>query len=373
MAIPTYRRQAIYTGPAAERVLLVVGDVDGDGEEEVVFAGRIGEQGLWWLDRDKGGQWQPHLIDDTYPSLEAGGALFDIDGDGRLDFLGGGDYKSDQIMWWQQPHDPAAPWTRHHVLRMPQTQSHDQLIADIDGDGRAEVYFWNQRSQTLFVSRIPDSPTRCPWDNMLPVAAATAGREEGLTLADVDGDGRQELIAGLSWYKPDGRGGYSRHEFAQGLVSPRPVAADFDGDGKVEIIIAEGDASFARPGWGRMVLFHQGADPAGPWHGRTLHEELQDPHSLFVADFDGDGRPDLFVGELGAPSGEHRRPPRQRIYLNRAGELEEHVIDEGVGTHEAKPIRVGGKLGIVGKPYRSIKGDLPRTRDDDTVHLWLPQ
>jgi hypothetical protein len=370
---PVYQRQRIYTGAPSERVLLVTGDVNQDGNDEVVIAGRNGREGLWWLERDYTGAWRPHLIDDRYETLEAGGVLFDIDGDGRLDFVAGGDYRSNAIVWWQCPADPHRPWVRREVCRMPDNQSHDQIIADIDGDGRPELYFWNQRAKALFVVPIPADPTVTPWPGVKTVASGFPVREEGFAIADVDGDGRPELLAGLSWYEPDGRGGYARHVFAEGLVSPRLGAADFDGDGKNEIVVAEGDASFARPGLGRFVLFHQGTDPRQLWQPTILHEELEDPHSIAVADFDGDGHPDVFVGELGDPGGKHKHTPAQRIFFNRGGKLVEQVIDSGVGTHEAKALRLDGELAIVGKPYRDLKSQVPREPDADSVHLWQPE
>lgn len=369
---PNYQRQRIYTGLPSERVLLVTGDINGDGNDEIVVAGRLGSEGAWWLERDATGQWQPHLMDNDYGSLDAGGLLFDIDGDGRLDFLAGGDWKDNAIVWWQCPPNPRDPWVRREVCRMPTNQSHDQIIADIDGDGRPELYFWNQRSKALFVLPIPLDPTVSPWPGLQAIASDFAEREEGFAIADVDGDGRPELLAGLSWYKPDGNGGYHRHVFAEGLVSPRLGAADFDGDGRIEIVVAEGDASFARPGFGRLVLLHQGADPREPWQPTMLHDQLEDPHSIAVADFDGDGRPDVFVGELGDPHGAHKHTPTQRIFFARDGKLVEHVIDSGVGTHEAKALRLDGSLAIVGKPYRELNSEIVREPDADSVHLWTP-
>jgi hypothetical protein len=110
------------------------------------------------------------------------------------------------------------------------------------------------------------------------------------------------------------------------------------------------------------------------WEAKLLHDRLVDPHSMVVADFDGDGRPDFFVGELGSPNGDHPHPPAERIFLSRGdGTFEEHLIDKGIGTHEARLIEIDGQLGIAGKPYRNIGSEAPRGSDVDCVNLWLPQ
>jgi hypothetical protein len=91
-----------------------------------------------------------------------------------------------------------------------------------------------------------------------------------------------------------------------------------------------------------------------------------------AADFDGDGRPDLFVGELGDPNGNHKHEPAIRIFFNRAGRLVVEVIDRGITTHEAKVIELDGRTCVVGKPYRNIDATAPRQPWVDSVHLWTP-
>ncbi|MFC1716752.1 hypothetical protein ACFL6S_24000 [Candidatus Poribacteria bacterium] len=44
------------------------------------------------------------------------------------------------------------------------------------------------------------------------------------------------------------------------------------------------------------------------------------------------------------PNGKNPHPPAQRIFLSRADGMEEHIIDEGVGTHEAKAIVLDDRI-----------------------------
>ena len=371
--LPKFHRHTIYVGQPSERTSCIVGDINNDGVPEVIIAAREPKREIYWLGRAKTGEWEYHLIDDTFDRVEAGGALADLDGDGRLELVAGGDWQGNIIHWWDSPDDPTQPWIRREIFRMPQNQSHDQMIADVDSDGRLEVYFWNQRSKTIFYAPVPDDPRISPWPHVY--AIWTGVLEEGLCYADVDGDGKNELIAGLSWYRPPKSpgGNWERHEFARGYVSPKSVVADFDGDGKPEIVVSEGDASLNGREYGRVVMFKSGNDPTAMWEPNVLHDRLLEPHSLQVADFDGDGKPDLFVGEIGSPNGDHKHLPAQRIYLSRGDKMEEHIIDEGVGTHEAKVIVIDGKVGIAGKPYRNLNSTAPRGPEVDGVHLWLPK
>jgi hypothetical protein len=364
----TLVRTTIAPLPAGEWVLCVAGDVDRDSNDEIIVAGRLPAWGLHLVRRCADGSWRRHLIDDTYSQLEAGGALVDITGDGRLDFVAGGDWKCDLLHWWQCPSDPTQRWVCRTILRMPGMQSHDQLAADIDGDGRPELYFWNQGSRTLFTIPIPSDPFPSPWPGACAIATDVA--EEGLLAADIDGDGRPELLAGQSWYRRTANGAWERHVFAEGFVSPRLAAADFDADGKLEIILSEGDASWNGRPFARLARFFRPDDPTARWPFEILHDRLLDPHSLGVADFDGDGTPDLFVGELGDPRGNHPHPPAQRIFHNRGGRLVESIFDTGVGTHEAKVITLDHRPAIVGKPFQCFDENAPRPGEIDAVHLW---
>ena len=127
---------------------------------------------------------------------------------------------------------------------------------------------------------------------------------------------------------------------------------------------------FWRRAWPRrLAICRWDDDPTRPWEVEILHDRLLDPHALQVADFTGDGRPDLFVGELGLPDGSDPHSPAQRVFVNRDGGLYEHVIDRGMGGHESRVTEFDGRRAVVLKPYRSLRSELPRDPSIDQIHL----
>jgi hypothetical protein len=159
------------------------------------------------------------------------------------------------------------------------------------------------------------------------------------------------------------------HKFATGYITVKCAIGDIDGDGRNEIVLSEGDPCiYGKIQGGKLSWFRPKDDITGMWEEHVLEDFLFDAHSLQLGDICGNGKLDIFVGEIGKSNEERQyieRMPRLIIFENDGmGNFIRKVIDEGTGTHEALLVDVmnRGVPDIFGKP---LQGD-----ELWNVHVW---
>ncbi|HUW81816.1 MAG TPA: VCBS repeat-containing protein [Phycisphaerae bacterium] len=324
--------------PGCLHDITLIADVNGNGRNDIIIGGKSGEVTLFWYENPS---WRRHDMASA-PNLEAGGVVVDITGNGRLDVVAGQQLDGRHVFWFENPPDPTQPWPTR-VIEDRFEKYHDQAVGDVDGDGEPEIVMLSQKSGVLLYYDIPPDPRVSPWPRECSHLMAEGMVDvEGLRIVDIDGDGQIEVLAGPNILRPTGAGGLWRAEsFASDFVKSRVAVADLDGDGRLEIVLCEGESHPGRLAWC--------APP--DWRPRILRDDLFHPHSLEIADFNGDGRPDIFVAEMGLGK---NPDPKMMIYRNLGGgKFEEVVIQHGIPTHEAKvgDLTGNGRPDIVGKPY----------------------
>lgn len=299
------------------------------------------EYNVFWYENPG---WERHDVARS-PELSVGAALGDIDGDGRVELVTGQNVNRHDLYWFEQAADPRDRWTRR-LITDDFEKYHDVAVADVDDDGDPEVLALSQESEVVFYYDVPTDPRLEPWPTANRHVVAEDLNVEGVQVLDVDGDGRTEIVAGTNVFHRNDDGSWDREVVAEGWEWTRIVAADVDGDGDPELVVTEGDLPYQGDRRGRLGVF----DPP-EWDLTVLHEDLSNPHSLQVADLDGDGDLEIFVAEMGLEEG---HDPRQFVFRNRGdGTFGSELVGSGVPTHEAKLVDLDddGRLDVVGKGY----------------------
>jgi hypothetical protein len=295
---------------------LGVGDLDGDGLDEIVSCVVSGagqpRSYLYALRHDgtdlPGWPVPVHGASGYDACSRAGVRLADLDGDGRPEAvrsMGGG-----MVVALRADGRPAPGWPFSlgpdaHGRR--REINADLEAADLDGDGAAEIVLLESGLEPRLAAVKGDGSLLPGFPVILP---EVADRQRPLA-ADLDGDGRPELVAATLPFTGELAGGdpaegtpilpaalrVMRPDGGMAPGWPRPlergapwgpIAADVTGDGRPEILQADGDG---------LLAF----DPAGnllPGFPLTLQREFLRSQGLeaspwLVADLDGDARPDL--------------------------------------------------------------------------------
>lgn len=254
-----------------------LGDLDGDGDLDVVLGGCCGATigssrqkdvlnsfNMIWLN-DGGGQ-----FDDTGQRLGIFGtgsvALGDLDGDGDLDIFdanlssiveGTGEPEKNQpnMVWLN---DGSGGFT-DSGQRLGREESHAVALGDLDGDGDLDAFVGNWGADTLWLNdgsgRFSDS------------GQALGGADtRWVVLGDLDGDGDQDAFSagrgfGEIWINQNGAQGgtngiFERSQRFSHSIWFASTLGDADGDGDLDIfagLLEQATRVWLNDGTGRFV------------------------------------------------------------------------------------------------------------------------
>ena len=190
----------------------------------------------------------------------------DVDGDGRADLIG---VRSDGSLWLYRHNGTSQPYLARARIGAYGWNGYDTLVAaDIDGDGRSDLIARTPSGQ-LWLYRNTGSLSS-PYSSRVRIGAYGWQAFRTLIAADVDGDGRTDLIGvradGSLWLYHNG-GSPTAPFRRSALIGSfgwtgfrQLIAQDVDGDGRADLI-------GSTPG-GTLWLYPAGASISRPYVAR---------------------------------------------------------------------------------------------------------
>ena len=295
---------------------IVVGDVDGDGDDDVIYGGSFGPGPVATLLRqDASGTFAPEALDD----VQTLGRLVDIDADGDLDLVG----STSAVSGYRN--DGFGGIAENFAAPFDQTIGGEGHFFDIDSDGDVDLVGSRSVWYSVTSKSGPARPAVEPY--------RLGGFYRQLPRTDREGDGDGDLIplAGGDIGRNLGSVTFvrARTEVAGDPGLPglgddgisRWHAGDWDGDGDLDWLLARAFASdafleFHGPGFGSVGLYE--------WHDMSAGSSLSQLHPMLAVDIDNDGDVDAIETSLRQPI-ECSFPPvtcsdsglaLTRVYLN---------------------------------------------------------
>lgn len=289
------------TGDDYMTVGLALGDFDKDGDMDAV-TGNYGAPDYFYPNNGTSAPFDGvagiavgEEIDDYHTTCVTSA---DINGDGFLDVIVG--FEEGYIALYpnnggKYPFRDAVP-----TLLAGTGAVRAVVVADMDGDGDADIVAGYAGADLLYINDGSFDPFRDV--GAMPVSFDT-GDTHDLAAGDLDGDGDMDLVVGnygtSRVYLNDGAADrFVGNGTDLGPETERTntiMLVDADGDGDTDVLAGNGFGE-----WNRLYMNDGSSDPFANVIGEVVNMSASDTRSMAVGDIDGDGLPDLITGNYGA-------------------------------------------------------------------------
>lgn len=240
----------------------------------------------------------PHGYSDNFLTFTG-----DFNGDGWPDVFYVG-YPGADAYWYENPAGKDEPWKKH--LGPKNCGNESPMWADINGDGRPELIY-NIDGYLGYATWDPAKPDQ-PW---VFHAVSTKGSYQrythGIGYGDINGDGRIDLLESAGWWEQPARIEPGKpwiwHPFRFASDAAQMLAYDVDGDGLCDVITTLHCHGYGLVWWKQVrnekdeISFKENVILPGKPDLKSNALRISQMHALDLADMNGDGLKDIVTGK----------------------------------------------------------------------------
>ncbi len=279
-----------------------IGDLDGDGDNDIVASGMDSDNIIWYENDGNGNFGTANVITDTFNGASYS-AIADIDGDGDNDILASAWY--DGVIFLKN--NGTGSFTEQ-VISDTLSGGWHIYAKDIDGDNVLDVVVTaRNEGKVYWFKTTVDSGTGTVTFGAPNTIVDSMNWVGGMYIDDIDGDGDNDIAVAdlgygnaetdLWWYANDGSGNFTEKQ--KNMFSPASVydqienvwIGDIDNDGDKDIVFG-----LCSDGNGYEIAWVENSDGFGTFTGAQNIKSGASENSLtsmIVADFDTDNDYDI--------------------------------------------------------------------------------
>jgi uncharacterized repeat protein (TIGR01451 family) len=285
----TFRQSVSYPAGTGNFTSGVVGDFNGDGKTDVIVAGT----GIYLLRGNGDGTFQAAVLLSPTANYSYGiWAGADVNGDGKLDLVGG---VGSTIIIFMGNGDGTFQAPMTVPFNGPSFSS--GAVADMNVDGKPDLILFNTSyngGATVLLGN-GDGTFQSP-----VTGPASPSYPSAFTIADFNGDGKPDVAitywSGIALQLGNGDGTLQASVVSNlgGTPGSLAFAGDFNGDGKRDVLYS----SYVSNSFNLSFGNGDGTFQPATYPGVSFSTD-SNPGGLVQGDFNGDGRPDFAVSNYG--------------------------------------------------------------------------